>query len=42
MATLHTAERLFGLGSPQAEAVSEAWVAVGVLKGVRALDAALG
>ncbi|HEY4866316.1 MAG TPA: M4 family metallopeptidase [Candidatus Dormibacteraeota bacterium] len=42
MATLHTAERLFGLGSSQAVAVSEAWTAVGVLKGVRALDAALG
>jgi Zn-dependent metalloprotease len=42
MATVHTAERLFGPGSSQAEAVSEAWTAVGVLKGVRALDAAIG
>jgi Zn-dependent metalloprotease len=42
MATVHSAERLFGPGSAQAQAVSEAWTEVGVLKGVRALDAAIG
>jgi Zn-dependent metalloprotease len=42
LATVNSAERLFGPGSSQAQAVSEAWSAVGVLKGVRALDAAIG
>jgi Zn-dependent metalloprotease len=41
-ATVRAAERLFGLRSPEAEAVGEAWTAVGVLKGVRALDPAIG
>jgi len=41
-ATVQTAERLFGLGSMESRAVADAWMAVGVLKGDRALDAARG
>jgi Zn-dependent metalloprotease len=41
-ATVQTAERLFGLGSMEPRAVADAWMAVGVLKGDRALDAARG
>jgi Zn-dependent metalloprotease len=41
-ATVESAERLFGPDSTQSRAVAQAWMAVGVLKGARALDAALG
>jgi Zn-dependent metalloprotease len=41
-ATVEVAERLFGPGSTQAKAVADAWMAVGVARGARALDPARG
>jgi Zn-dependent metalloprotease len=41
-ATVESAERLFGRGSTEVKAVAEAWTAVGIGRGARALDPARG